>query len=305
MYHASGMTETQLLDWIASLPLDDPRVLVGPGDDCAILDLGGKALGVTTDALVEGIHFRKGAPPHLVGRKAACVNLSDIAAMGLSPLAIVASACLPPPLDEGYARRIVEGIREAASRHGCALVGGDLDESPRDTVISCTAVGTGDAARALLRRGAEPGDGVYVTGELGGSSLGKHTEFVPRLSEGAALAERGVRCAIDVSDGLAIDAWRLARASGVRIVLEEEEIPVSGAARELSRADGKSSVEHALEDGEDFELLFTARAGLVEGWMPEAGVTRIGRAEEGKGVALVRRGEKEEELQPRGYEHWS
>lgn len=299
------MTETQLLDWIASLPLDDPRVLVGPGDDCAILDSGGKGLAVTTDALVEGVHFEKGAPPRLVGRKAACVSLSDVAAVGFRPLCIVASACLPPPLDEGYARAIVEGIREAASRHGCTLVGGDLDESPRDTVISCTAIGTGDASRALLRKGASPGDGVYVTGELGGSSLGKHMEFAPRLREGMALVERGVRCAIDVSDGLAIDSWRLARASGVRIVLEEEAIPVSEAARELSRADGKGAVEHALEDGEDFELLFTARATLLEGWTPEAGVTRIGRVEEGACVALVRRGGEEENLEPRGYEHWS
>ena len=300
------MTETQLLDWIASLPLDDPRVLVGPGDDCAILDLGGggKALAVTTDALVEGIHFEKDAPPRTVGRKAVCVNMSDIAAVGFRPLCVVASACLPAPLDETRAREFLEGMREAASRYGCALVGGDLNESTRDAVISCAAVGTGDAAKALLRSGAKAGDAVFVTGELGGSRLGGHMEFIPRLREGEELSERGVRCAIDVSDGLAIDSWRLARASGVRVILEEEAIPVSDAAYELSRADGKGAFEHALEDGEDFELLFTGPEGLLDGWIPDVKVSRIGSVREGEGVLLARRGGGERRLAPRGYEHW-
>lgn len=297
------MTETQLLDWIASLSVDDERVLVGPGDDCAILDLGGAALAVTTDALVRGIHFDANAPPRAVGRKAALVNLSDIAAVGFRPLCILASACLPPPLDEEWAKELVEGMRQAAGGHGCALVGGDLDESPRDTVISCTALGTGEAAKALLRGAAKPGEGVYVTGELGGSRLGGHMDFTPRIEEGRALAERGVRCAIDVSDGLALDCWRLARASGVRLVLAEEAIPVSDAARELSRGDGKTAAEHALGDGEDFELLFTAAEGLLDGWRPEVKVTRVGRVEEGEGIALGRDGE-EKDIEPRGYEHW-
>jgi thiamine-monophosphate kinase len=238
------------------------RIAVGIGDDAALLEGG---LVAAADMLVEGTHFdRRRLDARGIGARAAAANLSDMAAMGADPICLLASLGLP----EGYGE--VAELAAGLSAHGVPLVGGDLVRSPA-LVVSVAVLGR--AERPALRSGGRPGDRLVVTGELGGQAASGYTAPVrPRLAEGRALAAVATAM-IDISDGIARDAERLAAASGCRSVVELGRLPVASGA----------TLEQAAAGGEDFELL----AALPEGAGAPVPVTEVGRLSEGQGVLLL------------------
>jgi len=302
--------EWAFLDWLRSRWSSPNRaVLVGPGDDCAVLrSPRSEKIIVTTDMLCEGTHFRLAElGPRLVGRKAIAVNLSDIAAMGGEPLAAFLCVAFPRGTRMKLARELYLAMESMAGSHGCAIAGGDVVSHDAGLVISVCMTGRA-LKRVVPRSGAKPGDAVFVTGALGGSIEGKHARFTPRLDEGRALAVKfAARSMIDVSDGLSSDLGHIADESKAAIEIEERLIPISAAARRLSRRDGASPLAHALSDGEDYELAFTLSASkaryLVARWPFKTSITRIGRVREGRDTWIIQRDGKMRRLERTGYEH--
>jgi len=285
----------------------DPRVLVGIGDDTAVLHPPAHPLLVTTDMLLEGSHFvLSEAGPRRVGRKALAVNLSDIAAMAGKPLAAVVSVGLPRGAGESLATELYQGLREMADAFDTALVGGDTNTWTGGLVISVTLLGEATSRGAVRRAGAKPGDWLLVTGPLGGSIRARHLDFTPRVREALALhAHTDLHAMIDISDGLAADVGHICEESACGVVLRADAIPISDAARQM--ADTRTPLEHALSDGEDFELVFAVSPGdgrrLLE-TQPVPGVTlvHIGEFTSRKEMVLDEAG-KRTPLSPRGYVH--
>jgi thiamine-monophosphate kinase len=266
------MGELDYIAWIRQQTPISPHVHVGPGDDCAVID--GRL--VTTDMLLEGSHFVLAeAGPRRIGRKAMAVNLSDIAAMGGRPIASFVSVGFPHGQAAAVAEELYLGMREVADQFDTAIAGGDTNSWTNGLVVSVTLMGQPGPQGPILRRGARPGDWLFVTGPLGGSILGKHLDFVPRVKEGLLLQEHvKLHAMIDISDGLAADAFHICEESGCGAVLFADNIPITEVARRLS--DGKSPLEHALTDGEDFELAFTVDPADGEKLLqtqPIAGIT--------------------------------
>src|SRR5436309_4792577 len=202
------MTEFELIHHLTrSLPANK-QVITGPGDDCAVLDFGlpDRLILFKTDAIVEGIHFTREAPPEKIGHKALARCLSDIAAMAGTPAAALITIALPRNFDPDFVEAIYAGLNGLARRHEVAVVGGETTTNPERTLISIALLGWAPRGKAVLRSGAEAGDAIFVTGELGGSLAGKHLEFEPRLAEARWLAENfSVHAMLDISDGLAGD----------------------------------------------------------------------------------------------------
>jgi thiamine-monophosphate kinase len=280
-----------------SLPTNAATV-VGPGDDCAVLDFGlsDRLLLFKTDAVVEGVHFSRGAPPEKVGHKALARPLSDIAAMAGTPTHAVVTLALPAGFDPGFVEAVYAGMNALARRHHLAIVGGETTTNPERMLISVSVLGTVPKGRATLRSGAKAGDAIFVTGELGGAASGKHLEFEPRLGEGRWLAEHfDIHAMMDISDGLAGDLRHLLTASGVGAELLADAIPISRAAKLAARAasPARPPLAAALSDGEDFELLF-AVAGrdavpLLDAWKKQFAHLRlscIGRITGRSGLTL-------------------
>jgi thiamine-monophosphate kinase len=301
------MSEFSYIDWLRKRTPADPRVLIGPGDDTAALRLTpGAPCLVTTDMLLDGSCFLLNeAGPRRVGRKAMAVNLSDIAAMAGRPVAAVVSVGLPRAGGRALGEELYLGLRDVADAFDTALVGGDTNSWDGRLVVSVTVLGEATAKGAVRRRGARPGDWLFVTGPLGGSILGHHLDFTPRVREALQLHEAvALHAMIDVSDGLAADLWHICEESGCGAVLRAEAIPIADAARRL--ADGRSPLEHALHDGEDFELVFAVSAEdgrRLLATQPVGGVrlTVIGECME-SGLWLEEDGRRRP-LEPRGYEH--
>ncbi len=320
------MNENQLLAALRSLfATSDPSVLVGSGpDDCAHLELMGRRLAASTDAFVEGSHFLPDAPAREVAAKALGASLSDLAASGCRARWALVSLCLRKGLPPGWAGEFAEGLAASAMKFGVAVVGGDVTASPAGTFVSVTVLGEPLAGGPILRGGAKPGDVLAVTGELGGSLLGKHLRPEPRLREMELLMEYCGRegggilpdAAMDISDGLALDLARLCRESGVGAILEAERIPVSAAARRAAAESGRPPLDHALSDGEDFELLlalppalwdgFTAFLASPAGRRAAAGLApfvRVGETAAGEGLLMRGADGALRPLAPKGYEH--
>lgn len=287
------MNESALLAAIAARSVGMggafPRVIEGPGDDCAVVRAHGGAVLLTVDQLVEGRHFRAGTPLDLVARKAIARSVSDIAAMAGTPTAALATGAMRAGFPQAQADELCARLKHWSEHWGCPLVGGDIASSSGGSdplVLTVTVMGEVHATRgAVLRRTAMVGDGVYVTGTLGGSfdaatGLGRHLTFEPRVREAAALADvlgERLHAMMDVSDGLGRDAGRMARASGVCLSLDAGALPCTAG------ADWRG----ALRDGEDYELLFTATgevASEVAGVMGPTRVTRIGAVVEWDGL---------------------
>lgn len=229
---------------------------LGIGDDAACLAVGDQGRLITTDMLLEGVHFEiPPADPRQIGRKSINVNLSDIAAMGGIPTAAFVSICWPKNRDGKFREDVCLGLEEACARFSVSLAGGDTNSWNGPLVVSVTAVGRLEGP-AWTRSGARPGDWIMVTGSLGGSLTGHHLDFVPRVEESRRLREvANPSSMIDISDGLSADLYHLLDESGVGGTLEAEAIPTAVSAQDSSG--GRSSLERALGDGEDFELLFT------------------------------------------------
>jgi len=305
-----------------SLP-PDGRVVLGPGDDAALVRCDAGEIVVTTDMLVEGEDFLPGEEPRRLGRRALAVNLSDLAAMGARPDFFLLTIGFPLERGEAYPLEIARGALSRADPFGASLVGGDLSGSPA-TIVSVALWGR-PAGRPLRRAGGRPGDLLFLSGWPGRAAAGlrlavaaarresapprgpgpalapEHEKELlaayhdpePRVSLGLALAAGGLAsAAIDVSDGLGLDASRLARASGARAVIETEKVPISPALAAAAREMREDALELALSGGDDYELLFSAppeTLALLEagdsGWgVP---VSRIGRLEPGEGAVAV------------------
>ena len=251
-------------------------VRLGAGDDCAVIGGARDRMWqlLKTDCVVEDVHFEKMEKPARVGWKALCRAVSDIAAMGGLPNHALITIAVSRDVKMAWLRGIYAGLRAAARRFGVSIVGGETSRSPGPAFISIALTGEVERARCVTRGGGKAGDLLYVTGKLGGSLAGKHRDFIPRLAEARWLAENfRIRAMMDISDGLAADLPRLARASGCGFVISEEKIP---------RARG-CTVAQALGDGEDFELLFAVRpadaARLEAEWrvkFPRLPLTQVG-----------------------------
>ena len=309
------MTEFELIaKLIPTLPVN-ASVMAGAGDDCAALDMGipGRLALFKTDAVVEGAHFTKDAPPRKVGHKALGRCLSDIAAMGGTPAHALVTMGLPPEFDSQWVESFYAGLNALARQHGVAVVGGETTASSGGIFVSISALGTVAKDRCILRSGAKVRDAVFVTGELGGSIYGRHLDFEPRVEEGRWLAENfPIHCMMDVSDGLAGDLRHLLNASGVGAELLSSAIPISRAARAAAKAESsnKPPLLAALTDGEDFELLFTVASGnavaLLDAWkarFPETALSCIGRITEAPGL-VIRDKNGARPLNVHGYSHF-
>lgn len=273
--------EFALIEWIRRRARISDRVPLGIGDDAAVVHFPRRAdCLVAVDVLMEGVHFRSPpATPRDVGRKALAVNLSDIAAMAGRPLAAVVGVVLPRGRGDGFAEELHEGLRLLAEEFHVVLAGGDTNAWDGPLVLSVTVLGETTERGPVTRRGAQVGDWILATGTFGGSLAGKHLTFRPRVEEALELhALARLHALIDVSDGLAADVRHIAEESGVGVVLDAQAIPLSDAARECR--DGRSPLEHALSDGEDFELLAAVApedaARLLAEWRFETPLTRIG-----------------------------
>lgn len=297
--------EFALIESLRRRGLTDPRVAVGIGDDAAVLARGERDLLVTVDMLLEGVHFDLSlTSPWQVGRKAIGVNLSDIAAMAGEPVAAFVALGLPDGSTSAMADELMEGIASHGSEFGVVLAGGDTNRSKSGLVVALTLLGRPTGRGPVLRSGARPGDVLCVTGSLGGSLAGRHWSFPPRVREAQQLHESvELHAMIDVSDGIGSDIFHLARASGCGFVIDADAVPIS----ESLPVDAKSQLDHALNDGEDFELLFAipreSSARLLKSPpFAEPPITVIGEAIAESGVFL-RRGETKVSLEPGGYVH--
>jgi len=281
---------------------------IGPGDDAAVVKPPrGRREVLTTDALVEGVHFdRAFVPPDAVGHRALAVNLSDVAAMGGEPRAALLSLALPGGLPGAFLDGFLDGFLRHAAAHRTAILGGNITQTPGPLVINVTAIGTVKPRRALTRAGARPGDGVYITGWAGDAAAGlamlrhgaaggspapaldsvcvsRYLRPEPRLQAGLQLANyQAASSCVDLSDGLADGLRQIARASGVGIEIDAAAVPLSDLARAWHAEAGTDAIRGALTGGDDYELLFTVRPrhrGRLRGVRRRIGdlpITRIG-----------------------------
>lgn len=298
---------------VAALPAD-LRLEVPAGDDAAVLrPPAGRRTVVTVDMLMEGVDFVLGAEcsPEAVGHKALAVNLSDLAAMGARPEAAVVAVALPRHGGEPLGRGIQAGIASLAATYNLALAGGDTNTWSGPLVISITAIGSVAPGRAWRRDMARPGDLLVASGGFGGSILGRHLAVEPRCREAAWIAESFlVHAAIDVSDGLSLDLGRMMAASRTAGVVDLDAVPIHPDAVRLAARDGREPLEHALEDGEDFEIVLAmpaadARRLVLESARHPPGTqfTIIGEVVAGAGLMARSAGGPLCPLIPRGYLH--
>jgi thiamine-monophosphate kinase len=302
------MNEREFIRWIqARSPALGSRVIVGPGDDCAVVEFAGRPMLITTDQVLDGVHFLLGEHgPRAAGRKAMARNLSDIAAMAGSPVAAVASVAIPRDFADPQAQEIYEGLRSMADEFACPLVGGDIAVWDRPLAVSVTAVGEMPAGRKPVpRSGARQGEAICVTGALGGAWRGsRHLHFTPRIAAAGALADDWrVAAMIDISDGLAADLHHVCDASGVAAEVVAADVPI----HEDAAIGGTDPLAAALGDGEDYELLFTLDARLANELCRaqplDVRITRIGTISAGRGVTLVAADGTARPLAPAGWEH--
>jgi len=268
--------EDRLLAQILPQLKRNSRVVIGAGDDCAVVRFRGARewLLLKSDCVVEGIHFVTASRAPAVGWKAMMRALSDFAAMSGVPQFALITVVIPGKKQVTWVRRMYRGLNQAARYFDVAIVGGESSDTDGPTVIVVSVAGFIEADRCILRSGGKPNDDLFVTGKLGGSIRRRHLNFVARIEEARWLtANFKVHAMMDLSDGLGADLPRLARASGLAFSIDERALPVSRGC----------TVQQAISDGEDYELLFAIsrrdRARLERMWhrkFPKLGLTRIG-----------------------------
>jgi thiamine-monophosphate kinase len=305
--------EFDFISWIRSQQRASDFVQLPAGDDLAILSWKAEdLLLVGVDQVLDGVHFDSSVhTPRQIGKKVMNRNLSDCAAMACLPAAAVATVALPKGTLIEYAKELYLGMKDAADLFRCPIVGGDTGSWGGKLVITVAMLGASAGITPIRRSGAVVGDSIFVTGKLGGSLLGRHMEFKPRIHEARILARtRKVTAMIDLSDGLSRDLHTICQQSGVGAVIRADAIPVHDDAIEMRR-DGRTAVEHALHDGEDHELLFgwrtpgetptialPGRPADVEEWLPRW----IGTFTAEPGVYIEHDGQRTP-LEPKGWEH--
>ncbi len=323
----SELGEFGLIDQLAKIaPQGGPehRMLVGIGDDAAAWRGDDSTVLATTDAMVEGVHFTRGTPWWELGWKALAVNLSDIAAMGGEPRFALVSLSLPGATEVEDVVQLYRGVADLANEHRVAIVGGNITSAPL-VMIAMTVVGRGLKEGLLRRSAAVPGDRIAVTGYLGSAAAGlrrlkdslkltpetvtfltkAHLQPQPRISEGQALVKRGVRAAIDISDGLVADLGHVCGASKVGAMVRVNAAPIHPLVQE---AFGKEALKMALTGGEDYELLFTASERIVDqvkaSLSADCPVTVIGEIADGTGVVLLGEDGRPYHIDGHGWDHF-
>jgi thiamine-monophosphate kinase len=314
--------ETEFIRWLRErLPQTHPRLAIGLGDDAAVVRYGRDAnVVVTTDLLTEGVdYYIQKDDPRRIGRKALAANLSDLAAMAARPVAAFISIAFPrqptaagTPLELGIA--LYEGMLPLADEFGLAIAGGDTNTYDGSLVICATLLGEVTEHGPLRRSGGRPGDWLLVTGELGGTILGHSFDFTPRVREALKLHERfELRAGMDLSDGLALDASRLAAESGCGAVLFTDQVPIAAAAHKLAASEAHetdnsaAALRHALGDGEDFELLLAAPPDVANEMLREqpiaCGLSHVGQLIAEPGLWQQSADKVRQPLQPIGWLH--
>jgi thiamine-monophosphate kinase len=300
------VSELDLIRWIRGrIGKRAGRIIVDSGDDAAVVEAGRGHLLFKTDSVIDGVHFdSKTAKPEDIGHKAIARCLSDIGAMGCFPTFAVVAIMIPRNAREAWIKRLLTGLERTARRFGTAVVGGDVASHAGKLAINVALLGETRDLEPVRRSGARVGDAILVTGPLGGSILGKHLKFTPRVREGAELNRRfELHSMIDLSDGLASDLRHLCEESRAGAIVFEDRLPITAQAKRLSARDGRTPVDHALYDGEDYELLFT---------MPATEAVRVEKAKRGRvigsisgveGLYLRDRNGGLREIERRGWEH--
>lgn len=300
--------ERELIDWLRKRVPPDPRLPLGLDDDAALVK-SSRDVVVTVDALMDGVDFDLTlVDARRAGRKALAVNLSDLAAMAARPTVALVSLVLPRHDGLELARQLFEGLLPLAERHAVGIAGGDVNSWDGRLAISVTAMGEPTSRGVWTRGGARPGDWIVVTGSFGGSLLGRHLDFEPRVNEALLLAERyEIHAATDVSDGLGLDLSHVAESSGVGFVLELAAVPVAADAIALAQSDGRAPLDHALADGEDFELILALSPDeaqrLLRDQPLDIPLTRIGQFTADGGFVQVAADGARAPFAPRGWEH--
>lgn len=295
-------SEDNLVAWIrerygvADLP-------IGIGDDMAMLPVGERL--ITSDMLMDGVDFDSRVhSSQQIGRKALAVSLSDCAAMAVRPRWVMVSVALPNAWSMEQAQRLYEGMDPLLEKYDCKIIGGDTNSWNQQLVIDVSVIAEPwEGIRPVRRDGMKPGDSIFVSGFLGGSLSGRHLEFEPRIAEARAMASMlgdNLHAMIDLSDGLSIDAARMAASSGCGIEFDEAGLArvISDAAEEAFALDGKSPLDHALNDGEDFELLMACALSS------SASAFGIGVAVAGEGIWLQGRDGSRRAIEPKGWQHF-
>lgn len=299
--------ELEFVEWLRSQ--EQPRredVALGIGDDMAALAAHAGLVLLTSDMLLDGVHFDTGRhSPAQIGRKAMACSLSDCAAMAVGPAAATVSVALPRQWSMEEAQQLFGGMLDMAGGFETVIVGGDTNRWGHPLAIDVTvAAAPYPNVDPVTRYLARPGDRLYVTGKLGGSLSGRHLAFTPRVREAQRLGEAlGVRlhAMMDMSDGLSLDLWRMCRASKVGAVLDEQLLGavVHDDARALAAQDGRAALEHALNDGEDFELLLAVEGEAAVEGVPLYAVGKI----VSEGYTIRRMDGRVEVLAPQGFVH--
>ncbi len=303
--------EHSFIAWAKQRSSKLPQVKLGIGDDCALLAAGEVDWAVTTDSLCDGTHFNlTECGGRRAGRKLLAVSLSDLASMAADPVAAFLSLCLPRNAPNGstgdLAAEIFEGVLALSKEFGVSIAGGDTNVWDGPLVLNLTAMGKVPVDGAWKRSGAKAGDAIVVTGNLGGSILGKHLDFTPRVELAKKLHALGVvSAATDISDGLGIDLLNVTVASRVGAEVDLSRVPISDAANTQSEQTGQPAIDHAIGDGEDFELLLAVPQESLDKLPPEIDgvtLTPIGQFVSRTGLwAKEKRGVRQ--LSPRGFVH--
>jgi thiamine-monophosphate kinase len=303
--------EDELVAWLrARMAVPAGRVPVGIGDDAAAVRTDGTLVVITADMLLEGVHFDRAEHGcELIGRKAIACSLSDCAAMACEPRGATVSVALAHDMTLDDAKRLYEGMAGIAEEFHCPLIGGDTTRWKGRLCLDVAMLAEPmDPRGPVLRSTARSGDALYVSGTLGGSIAGRHLHFVPRIELARVLAaERSLHAMMDISDGLALDLHRLCAASERDAELDAGQLDraVSDAARQCAEADGRSPLDHALTDGEDFELLIAADASLDPDRFNLLPIGRVlpRRQADASSVRIRHPDATCEVLEPRGFDH--
>jgi thiamine-monophosphate kinase len=295
----SQLGEFGLIDKFKKMIRLDPSVIKGTGDDCAVLKLDKHRYQLfTCDMLVEGVDFHYEENPCLIGRKSLAVSISDIAACGGLPRYCLASLGMPGDTSVEFVNKLIRGMLDIAKKYKINIVGGDLSRSGR-LVIDISMLGIVEKRCLVLRSGAKIGDKIFVTGSLGGSILGRHLSFVPRIEEARLLVKKfKLNSMIDISDGLAQDLGHILTESKVGAIIYQELIPINKQAKGLA---------DALYSGEDFELLFTLSHKESKKIIKNKSlqVQPIGEiVDKNFGFRMVDKSGKEKIIQPKGFRHF-
>jgi thiamine-monophosphate kinase len=306
--------ENELIQYIREhlKPACMPWLEVGPGDDAAVISIPeGRKTVLTTDMLIEGTHYKSGTPAKLIGHKAAARTLSDLAAMASEPLATLMNISIPSGVDQTFVKNIIDSFSETAESLSAPLIGGDISSGTGKMVIAVSAIGTTGETAGVLRSGAKPDDYICVTGALGGAiDSGRHLRFTPRIAEAGELVKKTkVHAMIDISDGLSTEIAHICAESHVGAVIQQKAIPIHDDARTAVTTPDmqKTALEHALNDGEDYELLFclaeTDMRKICKDGLCKTPVTAIGRITAKKGIFLELPDNSRKPLEARGWEH--